>query len=215
MGKSLWKWIGDVSTVQFCLQLLGITSVAVLSVWLATATLILRLFAPWSYLVATLIALILAAWLFNFLLAGYQRVTGWKPQPKGPKPEAVRHNADFREVLDYISERSTFADCLKREPDVGARTLMLDKEVMDRIGERGIIVWGRSHHAPVRRISPYAWANCRVDTMSASIRQLPDMPLAKPVLFYDVYLNWRQVRRAWPPRSIPVRLFRWARAKLT
>ena len=204
--KRWLETIGHGLTVRDVLFYLGLTSVAGASVWLSTATDLIRLFAPWSYLATTLIALALAFIALHLGVTAFRNLTGWEPKPRRREPRLPPHDAPFAQVVDYITNQSRFGSTVA-ELEMGARLVELEKEIMDTVAARKMHVWGRTGHAPIQSVPSFKWPRVRVDAQGFSI-QMAGHDLGRPILVYDVKMNWREVRKAWPPPSLLKRIIR-------
>lgn len=190
--KKAWAAISHAFTLQALLLFLFPTGIIVgLAIWLSTLTTLIRLFAPLSYLVVVLVVSILMLTI-SYGAIGIAKQLGWKPKRRARRPRLPRRNAALAEVFRYVSKESSFA-IANVTPQTAVQVIL--NELMDRITEEDLAVWGRIADLPIQQISPADLPYCRIDAGSMTIRRTGEWGTTT---FTDVQLNWQQVRRTWP-----------------
>ncbi|HET9458714.1 MAG TPA: hypothetical protein VFO51_01865, partial [Sphingomicrobium sp.] len=145
MLKKLWAAIGHAFTLQALLLFVFPTGVIVsLAVWLATLTAIVRLFAPLSYLVVAVLVLIFALIVMQ-LFVSVAKQLGWKPKRRPSRRKLPKRDASLAEVAKYVATESAYGQASNA---VNAPVQDMQKELMDRICENELTVWGRVGQLP-------------------------------------------------------------------
>lgn len=205
-GSKIWDALGHISLVQWVLGILGITGLATLGVYLATLTLIIRLFAPFSYLVCGLLVVGLGLWIWRVGFTSLRAFTGYRPVYRPAIRKPALRDASFEDVVTYILQQSAFG---KRLVGNDAWSVPLEVEIMDRVLEAEMTVWGRTAHKPSEPINVHGrWPSCRVDALGYAITFRPAVLGGGTTLFYNVAFNWAEVRRVWPKPQLWQRLLR-------
>lgn len=194
MGKLRkgWDWLNHAFTLQALVKLvLPLVGVGALAAYLAYLTTFLRMFAPLSYLLTAFIAIILAALALNGV-AGLAKQLGWSPKPH--EPRKPRRDAELLDVAKYIVTDDFGIRKFAGDPK-NVSTKAVEKEMMDRIGEEEIAIWGRIGHWQTRSLGGYDWDHCSIDLRNEQVRMTSEWGSAE---YSDIQLNWRQVRNTWP-----------------
>lgn len=208
--KKAMDGIGYALTLQTIFLFLFPAGVfVVLGVYLASLTALVRLFAPLSYLFVAFFVVIFFLWIWLFALTAASRL-GWKPSPRGNR-RITPKNAPFPDVIKYLLLRSAFGSKMHPDNEPAAVCFLLEREIMDRLGEGTLEVWGRTHHGPLVPISSL-WTQCAVNVAKQEITEtVPNVITSMTRIYYDIHFNWRQVKRTWPKANpLMRRLRKWA-----
>lgn len=188
-----WTWwdrLGRALTLPTVLAILFPTGVLVsLALWLAYVTTFVRIFAPLSYLLVAVVALILGLISTGAALSVAKHL-GWSPKRRKLKLPA--RNASLAQVLQYVARQSAYGiDNVTGETKLAS----IAHELMDRVVENGLTVWGRVGNFPVSQIEPHALESSVFDLSAGVVKRVTEWAT---VDYRDVQFNWRQVRRTWP-----------------
>ncbi len=196
------KLLDRVGRVQTIFTLLGVTGLGAMSVYLACTTLILRLFAPWSYFVAGCLGVLLALLICHFALGVFISATGWKPEPRSPRRPVIMPDAKLEDVVIYLRTQSGLSSKIAKASDADAwRTI--DDEIMEKVGHLEMHIWGKSDpDFPPYRIPFHQWRYCSVSSQKRHVVRQPSELGSKKTDFFDVKLNWGEVKKAWPPQPL-------------
>jgi hypothetical protein len=184
--------VGRILTAKAILAfLLSTGALVVVAVRLAYLTTLVRVFAPLSYILIALIVILLALLIASGIVGIAIRL-GWKPRRR-PPPLPPR-DAALLDVARYVARES--AHGLKTFIGDNATAQMVDNELMDRIGEKGLHVWGRYGHTQLSLLAPGRWSHCTIHIANGTVTYVSEW---NAIDYVDIQMNWREVRRTWPP----------------
>jgi hypothetical protein len=209
--KKVFDGLGYAFTVQGVLLLLFPAGALVgLGIYLASLNQVMRIFAPVSYLFVAFFVVLFFLTVCLFVQTLAIRA-GWKPSQRS-RNRILAKNAPFKSVIQYLTDRSAFGSRMHPDTESQALNLLLEREIMDRLSEGRLAIWGRTNHGPLLPINPPLWEHCRVDVKNQEVTVLLIGGLSSATrIFYDVRFNWRQVRRTWPRANVLMkRLRQWA-----
>jgi hypothetical protein len=193
--RKAWSGISHAFTLQSLLLLLFPTGIVVgLALWLSTLTAIVRLFAPLSYLLVALLAIILAL-AVAVALVSVAKQLGWKPNRRPTRAKLPTRDAPLPDVAMYVARQSAWgiANVVGNTP-----MQIIHNELMDRICEEELTVWGRIGQMAIDRISTHDLQISQMHAGNGTITRGGEWGVT---VFTDVQLNWKQVRRTWPKPS--------------
>ena len=173
-----------------------------LAIWFSTLTAFVRLFAPLSYLLVALVALILGMALVSSLVVVAKQL-GWKPNRRPLHPKLPPRDAPLADVFFYVVRKSEYG-LANLTPKSSIQ--IIQNELMDRIAEEKLVVWGRIGQLPIGQIRPADMPYCQLNARQMVITRGGEWGVTQ---FTDVQLNWRQVRRTWPRPSLFRRAVKW------
>lgn len=166
----------------------------------AYLTAFVHLFAPVSYLLVAFLAVLFALAVFGAVL-DVARKLGWRPrrrEVRGPK-----RDAGLKAVTYYVMNESawglrTFGGDFEKV-DIKA----VEKEMMDRIGEGDLAVWGRIGHTQTSRIDGN-WDSSSLSIGKGEVSVAGYMSVSN---YHDIEFNWREIEKTWPKPPLWRRIF--------
>ena len=188
--RNTWGALGHLSTLQWLLLILFPTGVFVgLALWLAYLTTFVRMFAPLSYLLVAVVALFLGL-IFAGVVIGIAKNLGWSPRRRERKLPA--RNAPLVDVAMYVARQSAYG---LKNVNQNTSVAVVAHELMDRIVENNLTVWGRVGDFAVEPLSRHALEHSSLNLTKGQLRRAGDWGVTE---YENIQMNWREVRRTWP-----------------
>ena len=188
-------WIVDVWSRWWPLITIvgGAGVIGLLSAFLAAANTFLRLFAPWSYLMAAMVAVLALVLILWAALSASRSILGWpaKPTPKPKLKPRVFPEASFFDVRLHIASSAWGR---ARDPD--ERDADINRAVLDRLADGALEAYGRleSYEVALTPIRRDFWQQARL-TIGQGLARRGD---ARGYGYVDLHTDWPTVKRLWP-----------------
>lgn len=190
--RKVWAVISHALTLQSLLLLLFPTGILIgLAIWLSSLTTFVRVFAPLSYLLVALLTLILTC-IVTYSVVSVAKQLGWNPIRRSLRPKLPPRDAHLADVVMYVARESAYGVV-----NIASNTPMavIQNELMDRICEERLVVWGRVGTLPVDRIRANDLQYSQISAANGTITRQGEWGAT---VFTDIQMNWRQIRRTWP-----------------